>query len=65
MGITLKRGMDSHVGRILAKMFRDKYGENPPKHSQYVDGALRSVNTYFARDRDLVEDAILQATQRS
>jgi hypothetical protein len=46
------------IGRMLAKRYRDKYGEEPSKHTQYVDGAARKVNSYTGRDRDLVMEAI-------
>ena len=62
MGVSLKRGSESRIGRVLAQLFRAEYGTDPPKHSQYVDGAVRKVNSYFTKDRPMVEEAIRQVT---
>lgn len=58
MGVRLTRGDESRVGRAAAALYREKYGENPPKHERFVDGAVRNVNLYFAKDRDVLERAV-------
>jgi hypothetical protein len=39
-------------------MYFDKYKEAPAKHEQLVNGAMRLVNSYTERDKDLVQAAI-------
>ena len=34
------------------------YGEVPPKHQREVNGEVRYVNMYFAKDRALMHEAI-------
>jgi hypothetical protein len=58
MGVRLQRGEESCVGRMAAALYRDRHGESPPKHKRFVDGAVRAINLYFAKDRDLLERAI-------
>lgn len=43
------------VGKRIAKAYVAKYGVPPTKHDQFVDGAVRMVNTYQTKDRPLVE----------
>ena len=58
MGHRLTRGQQIKAGRILAERYREKYNKEPSKHSQFVDGATRLVNSYMEQDRDLVEEVI-------
>lgn len=58
MGLKLKRGDESKVGRVLAQLYRDTHDADPPRHAQFVDGAVRKVNSYFAKDRSLMEQAL-------
>ena len=58
MGIILNTAEAQKVGSLLAKMYFDKYKEAPAKHEQLVNGAMRLVNSYTERDRDLVQAAI-------
>ena len=46
------------IGRRVAQKYREKYGEEPSKHDQYVDGGVRKVNSYTKRDKPLVVEAI-------
>jgi hypothetical protein len=39
-------------------MYVDKYKQAPTKHEQMVGGAMRSVNSYTERDKDMVREAI-------
>ena len=38
------------VGQIMARLYRAKYGEVPPKRQKEVNGEVRYVNMYFAKD---------------
>ena len=58
MGVRLRRGEESSAGKAAAQLYREAHGVNPPKHKRFVDGAVRSVNLYFEKDRDLLEHAI-------
>ena len=46
------------IGARIAQAYYLKHKESPPKHDQFVDGAVRKVNTYQESDRELIEDAI-------
>jgi hypothetical protein len=46
------------AGMSIRKAYIAKYNEPPSKHSQMVEGAVRQVNTYHVKDRQLLEDAI-------
>ena len=47
----------SKVGKILASKYRTKYNKNPGQHKQYVDGAVRNVNSYTEQDYYIIEAA--------
>jgi len=57
-----KAAMDTRmlqkIGKKAAQLYRQKYGEDPPKHDQLVHGATRRVFTYFRKDLDLLDQAI-------
>ena len=44
----------------MARKYRELHGAEPAKHSQWVDGAERKVNSYTERDRGLVVEALLE-----
>lgn len=48
------------VGRTVAKLYKERYGPDvvPSKHWQIVNGRATEVNTYFAKDKDLIERAL-------
>ena len=46
------------IGMDMGKLYRAKYNKAPEKHSQFVDGAERMINSYTTRDQDLMEQAI-------
>jgi hypothetical protein len=46
------------IGRIMAAKYRAKYDKDPPKHKQYVKGNYVPVNSYMARDRAMMEQAV-------
>jgi hypothetical protein len=47
----LKSAELSRLGKIVAGLYRQAHGGmNPMKHGQYVDGAIRNVNSYTKDD---------------
>jgi len=42
------------LGGRIARAYYNEYNEAPSKHEQFVDGAVRRVNTYQAKDRALM-----------
>jgi hypothetical protein len=46
------------IGRATAAKYRAKYGRDPSKHKQYVKGNFVPVNSYMARDRSMMEQAV-------
>ena len=61
MGKKLNHGQLVQLGSAVARKYREKYGAEPPKHKQWVDGAERNVNSYTERDRELVIEALREA----
>ena len=54
----LSPGMASKLGARVAVLYRARHdNRDPPKHQQYVDGAMRLVNSYTYDDEDIVEQA--------
>ena len=53
------------VGKIMGKLYREAYDAPPPKHTQLVNGQAMEVNTYFAKDKELVKKALEQYTRES
>ena len=58
LGIRLKDGESSAIGRIVKKKYIEKYGEEPSLHDQFVRGAVRKVCSYTERDRPMGESVI-------
>jgi len=48
------------IGKVMARLYRERYNEEPAKHLQYVLGAGRMICSYVAKDRDLMEQAVLE-----
>lgn len=46
------------IGRIAARLYQEKHGETPSKHTQLVNGQALSVNNYFECDRELLRTAV-------
>ena len=46
------------IGLSMGKLYREKYNEAPEKHIQFVGGTERKVNSYSAKDKGMMEDAI-------
>jgi len=45
-------------GKLVSKSYQSAYGQVPSKHNQFVDGAVRSVNSYTEEHRGLITAAI-------
>jgi len=46
------------IGKFAAKLYLEKYDEPPVKHTQYVRGAARKVNSYTTEHIDIIDKAI-------
>ena len=42
----LPRGKAPAVGKLVAQLYREEFGAEPPTRQQYVDGAVRQVKSY-------------------
>lgn len=51
------------IGKKMARKYREKYGENPPKHKQFVKGNFIPVNSYMERDRTMMADIIREVME--
>jgi hypothetical protein len=58
-GLRLSKEQLVAVGVKMSGLYRQRHGQAPPKHEQFVDGAVRQVCSYSERDRDLLEQALL------
>lgn len=59
MGYNVTRDNRSQLGKLVARMYREANGgAGPPKHEQYVDGGVQRVNSYFEKDRRILESAV-------
>ena len=58
LGMTLTIDDMRKVGGIVSKLYMDRHGEAPKKHTQLVDGRATQVNSYFAPDEDLLEEGL-------
>ncbi len=59
------RSISPAFGKRVAKLYRARFGQSPPKVERFIEGALRSVNGYTEADRPLFVEAwqqILDAT---
>jgi hypothetical protein len=46
------------IGKVMTKLYIEKYNEDPPKTQKYCNGKLRDVNAYYKKDKDLMCAAI-------
>ena len=46
------------IGTAVKNAYRIENKKLPPKHEQFVNGAVRNVNTYETKDRRLIERVI-------
>ena len=51
------------IGKVAAGLYRARYGVNPPKREQFVDGATRLVNCYGEEDLEILDSAIRSVMQ--
>lgn len=54
------RSISGNFGKRVKPLYVARYGHEPAKVERFVDGALRQVNGYTERDRDLLEQAWAQ-----
>lgn len=47
-----------NIGKAVASLYRERYGAEPPKREQFVDGTTRIVNCYSEEDLDILDAAI-------
>ena len=64
IGVQVDSKAVMQIGRIASKLYKDKHGETPAKHTQLVNGQAVPVNNYFESDRELVESAIRDHVER-
>jgi hypothetical protein len=62
--IRMSNAQGQQAGRIMARLYREKYGTEPTSHEQFVDGSVRPVKSYTRGDVSLMEQAIREATGR-
>jgi len=58
MRVRLMPGQAVAIGKLVSKAYQNTYGSLPSKHNQFVDGAVRSVNSYTEEHRVLIVAAI-------
>ena len=58
MRVRLITGQAVAIGKLVSKAYQNTYGSVPSKHNQFVDGAVRSVNSYTEEHRVLIVAAI-------
>ena len=61
MGYTFTRNQLASVGVPIAKRYRSITGENPGKHSQFVDGKVNMVNSYTDEFRGMIQEELRKA----
>ena len=65
LGYHLSTDEYKKVGKIMSKLYREAYDAPQSKHTQLVNGQAMEVNTYFAKDKELVKQALEQYTRES
>ena len=55
LGFKCSEGQLQHIGREMAKKYRETYQSDPSKHKQQVGGMYIPVNSYMERDRSMME----------
>jgi hypothetical protein len=58
LNMTFNRGDTQKLGKLVAAAYRGQYGQEPSKHEQFVDGAVRLINSYTEKDKGMVEGVI-------
>ncbi len=63
MGFKCNEAEAQLIGKKMAAKYREKYGESPPKHKQFVKGNYVPVNSYMERDRPMMADVIREVME--
>lgn len=58
LGMRLSVADLAQAGRLASQLYRQRHGHPPPKHKQFVDGAVRLVNSYTKADSNLLKEAL-------
>lgn len=58
LGFNPTRGQLMKIGKVAAALYRARYGSDPIKREQFVDGATRKVNMYAHKDLAILDQAI-------
>jgi hypothetical protein len=61
MGLRFTSTELQSLGCKIKGLYKAKYDEDPPKHEQFCNGAVRKVCSYTERDRCMVEQALREA----
>ena len=61
LGYKFTRQMLAKVGLHIAMRYRHLTGENPGKHSQFVDGKVNQVNSYTEEHRGMIAEELRKA----
>ena len=65
MGYKFDSSQLKKLGMRIAQAYSRQYKQSPPKHDQFVDGAVRKVNSYHVKDRALLEREITGFTSQT
>lgn len=58
-------GQLKSIGKGAASLYRARYGQEPPKREQFVDGTTRKVNCYSQKDLPILDEAIKAVMERN
>lgn len=58
LGYSPTSGQLKSIGKGAAALYRARYGKEPPKREQFVDGTTRLVNCYSHEDLPILDQAI-------
>lgn len=58
LGKKASAGELQKIGKSAVRLYREFYGDEPVKHTQYVQGAARMVNSYTTEHLDIIDSAI-------
>jgi prophage antirepressor-like protein len=64
LGFNPSKGQLMKIGKIAAALYRARYGSDPIKREQFVDGATRKVNMYAHKDLAILDQAIKSIMQQ-
>lgn len=64
LGFNPNKGQLMKIGKAAAALYRARYGSEPIKREQFVDGATRKVNMYAHKDLAILDQAIKSIMQQ-